>query len=207
MKIPRTGEMSSSMAVLGLVVQQPDTIAGVAYRLSEMFPRARWSAGAAHSSVPSLAEQGLLQVVQKGSVPTLDRYQATSVGVTEFRRWLVQASSLPPALRDALQARLEFVELEELPALLETVRADERACTREYAAAHKRWKEFTHQTLRPGENDPEQVFRHELKIVQLADEVDLWGVQARRLQKLRGRLNSVWKQATGVSAEYEFDDG
>lgn len=81
MKIPRTGEMSSSMAVLGLVVQRPDTIAGVAYRLSEMFPRARWSAGAAHSSMPSLAEQGLLQVVQKGSAPTLDRYEATSVGV------------------------------------------------------------------------------------------------------------------------------
>lgn len=122
MKIPRTGEMSSSMAVLGLVVQQPDTIAGVAYRLSEVFPRARWSAGAAHSNMRSLAKQGLLQVVQEGSMPTLDRYEATHVGVAEFRRWLVQSSSLSPALRDALQARLEFVGLEELSALLETVR-------------------------------------------------------------------------------------
>jgi DNA-binding PadR family transcriptional regulator len=207
MKIPRTGEISSSMAVLGLVVQQPDTIAGVAYRLSEVFPRARWSAGAAHSSMPSLAEQGLLEVVQEGSVPTLDRYQATSAGISEFRRWLIQSSSLPPALRDALQARLEFVGLEELSALLETVREDERACTREYAAAHKRWRDFTHQKLRPGEDGAEQALRRELKLVQLADEVDLWGVQARRLQKLGGRLNSVLERAISVSTEDEFEDG
>jgi hypothetical protein len=207
MKIPRTGEMSSSMAVLGLVVQQPDTIAGVAYRLSETFPHAHWSAAAAHSNMPSLATQGLLRVIREGSLPTLDLYEATSAGVAEFYGWLVRSSPAPPALRDALQARLEFIELTGLPALVEMVRRDERMFTREYAAAHKRWKQITSMKVSPGGDGPEEAFRRELKVVQLADEADLWALQARRLRQLGGRLERVLERASGASREHELDDG
>ena len=71
MQVPRTGEISSSMAVLGLVVQRPDTIAGVAFRLSQTFPRAYWSPGSGARQYADLAKRGLLRVV-RGVRVTLD---------------------------------------------------------------------------------------------------------------------------------------
>jgi len=207
MRLPRTGEVSSSMAVLGLVVQQPDTIAGVAFRLSETFPHARWSPGAAHSNMPNLAKEGLLRVVQAGPEPTLDRYEATPEGIAEFRRWVGRSTSLPPTSRDGFQARLEFLELEELSALVETVRVAERGCRAEYAAAHGRWKAFTNLGPPSGRGGPEQAFKHKLKGVQLVDEVMLWGAQAKRLGNLCGRLESLLEEANSNSSSREHGSG
>jgi DNA-binding PadR family transcriptional regulator len=207
MQLPRTGEMSSSMAVLGLVVQQPDTIAGVALRLSETFPRARWSPGAAHSNMPNLAKQGLLRVVQEGREPTLDRYEATPKGVAQFRRWVGRSSSLPPALRDGLQARLEFAELEELSALVETVREAERDCRSEYAAAHGRWKAYTNLGPPSGPAGPERLFKSKLKGIQLMDEVMLWGAQAKRLGHLSRQLEGLLEKANSSFVEQEPNGG
>jgi DNA-binding PadR family transcriptional regulator len=196
--------MSASMAVLGLVVQRPDTIAGVAFRLSETFPRARWSPGAAHSNMPNLTKQGLLRVAQEGPEPTLDRYEATPRGVEEFRQWLARSSSLPPALRDGLQAKLEFIEFEELAGFIETVRKAERDCRSEYAAAHGRWKAFG--SLGSPDSAPEtteEPLRHKLKAVQLVDEVMLWGAQAKRLASLRSQLESLLQETSSPPGDLD----
>jgi DNA-binding PadR family transcriptional regulator len=187
--------MSASMAVLGLVVQRPDTIAGIAFRLSQTFPRARWSPGAAHTNMPNLAKQGLLRVSREGPEPTLDRYEATPRGVDEFRQWLARSSSLPPALRDGLQAKLEFIELNELAGFIETVRKAEHDCRSEYAAAHGRWKAFG--GLGSPDSAPDQLLRNKLKAVQLVDEVMLWGAQAKRLASLRSQLESLLTETNG----------
>ncbi len=193
MQVPRTGEISSSMAVLGLVVQRSDTIAGVAFRLSETFPRAYWSPGAAHSNMRNLAKQGLLRVVSRGPEPTLDLYEATAEGIAEFDKWMVRLILLPPALRDGLQARLEFIELGKPAALLEMVREAQRRCRLEYAEAHKRWKAFTN--LSPGREretfDSEQMLSQGLKGIQLMDEVMLWGAEAKRLTSLCDQLEHL----------------
>ena len=189
--------MSASMAVLGLVVQRPDTIAGVAFRLSETFPRARWSPGAAHSNMPNLAKQGLLRVSQEGPEPTLDRYEATPRGIEEFRQWLARSSSLPLALRDGLQAKLEFIEFDELAGFIQTVRKAEHDCRSEYAAAHGRWKAFG--SLGLPDSTTEQPLRHKLKSVQLVDEVMLWGAQAKRLASLRSQLEALLAETSGSS--------
>lgn len=206
MQLPRTGEMSSSMAVLGLVVQQPDTIAGVAFRLSETFPRARWSPGAAHSNMPNLAKQGLLRVAREGPEPTQDRYEATPRGVAEFRQWLGRSNSLPLALRDGLQAKLEFLELEELAGFIETVRRTERNCRSEYAAAHGRWKAFSGLSSSDAP-EPGQALRHTLKAVQLMDEVMLWGAQAKRLANLRSQLERLLENMSSSARQPGADDG
>lgn len=209
MKVPRTGEMSSSMAVLGLVVQRPDTIAGVAFRLSETFPRAHWSPGAAHSNMPNLAKQGLLRVVQKGQESTLDRYEATAEGIAEFSEWMVRSISLPPALRDGLQARLEFIELGEPVALLGMVREAQRGCRLEYAEAHKRWRAFTNLGSRGEQEDlmPNEVLSRGLKGIQLMDEVMLWGAQARRLTSLCDQLEGLLDRANIPSTEHRSSYG
>jgi DNA-binding PadR family transcriptional regulator len=193
--------MSASMAVLGLVVQRSDTIAGVAFRLNETFPRARWSPGAAHSNMPNLAKQGLLRISQEGPESTLDRYEATPSGIEAFRRWLAQSSSLPPALRDGLQAKLEFIDLEELAGFITTVRKAERDCKSEYAKAHGRWKAFV--SLDSPELAPEQSLRHKLKSVQLIDEVMLWGAQAKRLASLRAQLEGLLKETSSSTGDLD----
>jgi DNA-binding PadR family transcriptional regulator len=209
MKVPRTGEMSSSMAVLGLVVQRPDTIAGVAFRLSETFPRAYWSPGAAHSNMPNLAKQGLLSVVQKGPEPTLDRYEATAKGIAEFSEWMVRSISLPPALRDGLQAKLEFIELGDPVALLRMVREAQRGCRLEYAEAHKRWRTFTNLESRHAREDltPDEMLSHGLKGIQLMDEVMLWGTQAKRLTSLYDQLEGLLERVDLSSTENGSGDG
>jgi DNA-binding PadR family transcriptional regulator len=203
MQVPRTGEISSSMAVLGLVIQRPDTIAGVAFRLSQTFPRARWSPGAAHSNMPNLAKQGLLRVVSRGSESTLDLYEATAKGIAEFNKWMVRVISLPPALRDGLQARLEFIDRGEPVALLEMVREAQRGCRLEYAEAHKRWKAFTNLGARSQREDvtSEQALSHELKGIQLMDEVMLWGAQAKRLTNLCEQLEGLLGKANIPTTE------
>jgi hypothetical protein len=52
----RTGELSASMAVLCLVVEQTDTVAGVGVRLARKFPDAWWSRNAAHNGRAADAE-------------------------------------------------------------------------------------------------------------------------------------------------------
>lgn len=209
MQVPRTGEISSSMAVLGLVVQRPDTIAGVALRLSQTFPRAYWSPAAAHNSMPDLAKRGLLRVVSQGSESTLDLYEATVEGIAEFSKWMVRLIVLPPALRDGLQARLEFIDQGEPAALLEMVREAQRGCRLEYAEAHKRWKAFTNLGRRQEGQDvtSAQVLSHELKGVQLMDEVMLWGAQAKRLTNLCEQLEGLLGRANIPTTEHRFGYG
>jgi hypothetical protein len=50
----RSGDLSASMAILGLLVQRSDTASGVGVRLTEMFPRAQWSRTSVHKNIPVL---------------------------------------------------------------------------------------------------------------------------------------------------------
>ena len=55
-----------------------------------------------------------MRLVEKGRrEPSLDRYEATAEGVELLREWL-RHTELPPAIRDVLQCKLEFVEREDL---------------------------------------------------------------------------------------------
>jgi len=126
------------MVILGLLVERSDTAAGVGSRLAGSFPRARWPRNSVHNSLPSLVKQGVVRTVSRGSEPALDRYEATAEGAIRFRAWVRQSIDLPPALRDGLHARLQFIELDELQSLVEMVRGSERACSMEYAAAQSR---------------------------------------------------------------------
>jgi hypothetical protein len=99
----RTDSLPASMAILGLLVEQPDTAAGLGLRLTEVFPRARWSRNVVHNNTPSLVKQGLV-LSTKGPEPAFDRFEVTKRGMARFREWVNQSMALPPILRDGLQA-------------------------------------------------------------------------------------------------------
>jgi DNA-binding PadR family transcriptional regulator len=174
------------MAILGLVIQQGDTAAGVGARLVDRFPRARWSRSVAHNDLPSLAKQGLVRMVQPGSKPSLDRYEATPQGVDQFQEWLRATSMAPPMLRDALSAKLAFSEEHDLPDLLQAIREEERICVAEFEAAQMR----LNAARRLGQLGPANGtdWRGRVQSAIMTDEAMMWGQRAKRLQCLRQEL-------------------
>jgi DNA-binding PadR family transcriptional regulator len=199
---PRKGDLTASMAILGLVVRKTDTVNGLGARLIERFPHAQWSRSVAHNSLPSLEKQGLVRMVDRGAERALDRYEATDEGIGEFREWLRTSSAAPLALRDAVHAKLEFAEERDVPDLILAIREEEEACAREFAAASSRlnvqWQlrrlgppgGIEHQS---GDADLGGRVQHAL----MTDEAMLWGMRARRLRRLRQELEDTVEEPDG----------
>src|SRR6202035_3792591 len=74
-------ELPGSMAVLGLVIEQPnDTVSHIGHCLGQRFTRARFARSTAHSSLPRLAYSGRVRRthLERGNDRSLDRYEATT---------------------------------------------------------------------------------------------------------------------------------
>lgn len=193
---PRKGDLTASMAILGLVVQKIDTVNSLGARLVERFPHAQWSRSVAHNSLPSLEKQGLVRLVEHGAERALDRYEATDAGIEEFRDWLRASSAAPLALRDAVHAKLELAEEEDVPDLIAAIREEEEACAREFAAASSRLNvEWQLKRLGPANGaGPAQSttdLRGRVRRALMTDEAMLWGMRARRLRRLRRELEDT----------------
>jgi DNA-binding PadR family transcriptional regulator len=177
------------MMVLGLVIQQSDTVSGVARRLADRFDVARFPNGSAYDNLPSLAKKGYVRLIAKGppDEPTRDRYEATPDGVEHFRGWL-QNTELPPMIRDALQCKLEFVGREDVVGLLQLVREQEEIYTAAYDAARARV--LREQRSRRAKNKPVDT-RVRLRRIQHKDEATLWGLMSKRLERLGEDLEEL----------------
>lgn len=177
------------MMVLGLVIQQSDTVAGVARRLADQFSVARFPNGSAYDNLPSLARKGYVRLIAKGppDEPTRDRYEATPDGVEYLRAWL-RGTELPPMIRDALQCKLEFVEHEDVAALLGLVREQEEVYTAAYDFARARV--LREQRSRRAKNKPADA-RSRLRAIQHKDEATLWGLMSKRLERLGDELEEL----------------
>jgi DNA-binding PadR family transcriptional regulator len=180
------------IAVLSLVVQESDTVAGVSRRLKEQFAAAQFPESSAHNNMRSLASAGYLRLVEEGRVPTLNRYEATAAGEELSSRWVM--SSLPPLMRDPLQGKLAFVGCEQIAAFIALTREEERAFKREYNRVHSLWA--GNKRLR--DISAEVDWYAELQAIKLKDEVDLLGVEVtrrkrrvRELEELLLRLREV----------------
>ena len=184
------GDISPRMLCLGFVVQREDTVGGVKRRLDSRFSSARFDRGSALKNLPSLAAEGLVQLVEKGDEPSLDRYAATQEGVEYFDEWLHQ-TELPPALRDALHCKLEFFELEDIPKLIEAVEVQEEAFTAASGIAHERLGR--QQKARRASRKAD--WRRDLRIIKTKDAARLGGLMAERLESLREELEDLMAQA------------
>jgi len=193
------GNPTPQMMVLALVIQQPDTAAGVARRLIDRFPSARFPGGSAYDNMPSLANKGFLRLVERNPAgqSSLDRYEATTEGIEYFRDWLL-SSELPPLIRDALQFKLEFVERDDIAELVRLVRKQQEVYTAAYDVAHGRV--LREQRLRRTKAKPVDV-RARLEWIQHKDEAALWGMISKRLERLGDELEELLKDlALGEAA-------
>jgi DNA-binding PadR family transcriptional regulator len=166
------------MAILGLLIQRSDTASGVALRLTEEFPRTQWSKSIAHNTLPSLAKQGFVRLIEKGPKDSLDRYEATKEGVEEFRGWLRESVAVAPALRDVLHATLALVGDEDLPWLVEAIEDQEESCRQQAEQAQRRRNEARRRGL----------LGSRARNAMMIYEVVLWSQTANRLERLRKDL-------------------
>ncbi len=122
------GELPGSMAVLGLVIEQPgETVSHIGQCLGERFHRSRFARSTAHSALPRLARLGRVRPthIEQGNDRSLDRYEATAEGIEAFRAWMFELPSARPALREAMYGRIELCRPEDLPRLIEMMRQEE----------------------------------------------------------------------------------
>jgi DNA-binding PadR family transcriptional regulator len=183
----RPGELSTGIAILGLLIKRPDTIAGLGVRLRAEHPGGRWPRNSVHTSVPALAENGLVRVARRGRERSLDLYETTTEGVEHFDGWFRRSSGAVPAQCDALRAKLKYVEREEhLRAVLADMRRREGLCKREAEAAVTRYATARRLSL-AGDGD-EARWRCKLERAVMVDEVNIWYERARGLKRLRQQL-------------------
>ncbi len=189
MKPPRSGDLTPTMAVLGLVVQEPDTAAGVALRLEEQFSDARFVGNAAHNSLPSLARDGLVRLVRQGKTQSLDLYEGTPEGEAVLQAWIRESDAAPPGWRDALRGKLAFATRDSLVAVLREIRQKERDCIREFSVAHHRCSPAKAERERRA-GEPLDV-EAEMADLLDADELTLRGQRVQRLQGLRVHIEGL----------------
>jgi|ERR1700677_2879732 len=177
------GDTSARALCLGLVIQREDTIQGLDRRLSRRFSSANFTRGVASKSIPRLAVEGLVEVVEEGSKRTLNRYRATSAGEAYFLEWLHQIE-LPPVIRDALHCKLEFFEIGDVPTLIEAVREQEEAFTFAADVAHQQLGKEMRARRRKARGTRGD-WRRDMSIIKTKDAVKLANVLAERLEALR----------------------
>src|ERR1700728_878373 len=183
----RKDEFSAGMAILGLVIQRPDTINGVKVRLAERVPTTRWAPSAPYGAMGSLAEHYYVRVTVVGPARSLDLYEAPPKGIDWFRKWFDDRLEEPPALRDALRGKLEYVaDQKDLLVVIEAIREQEEACFEMSHAANARLD----RARRRGElgSTKNGDWRSRLLYGVMTYDVKLWSDRGLLLKRLRETL-------------------
>ena len=178
------------MAVLGLVIEEPQNAACVAQRLAERFRPARFAPSTAHMTLPRLEAQGFVRRVPPtdASDASQVRYEATKAGIEHFRGWLRESPAVLPALREALHARIDLSQPADLERVIEITDRERRACEREYAAACGRLVEARQVVRSKG---PHADWSELVREVVMVDEAMIWAYRAARLERLHARLDDL----------------
>jgi hypothetical protein len=184
----RRGDLTASMVILGLIVKQSDTAAGVSARLVSQFPSARWPRTTSHKGLSALLERGFVRIIDADE-GTLDRYEATRQGEVEFTAWLRASPAMPPALRDAIHIKLALCEDQDLSWFIGVIREQERACLEAGEAAQVR----LNRASRSGQLGPAGAadIKSRVPRARMTHEVRLWDDMSVRLRRFREDLEGV----------------
>jgi DNA-binding PadR family transcriptional regulator len=190
----RTVGLSAGEAVLGLVIEQPDSASQLGRRLVERFRSAQFTRSTGHNALTRLARQGLVRVVAEDCASgEEERYEATPQGLEHFRTWLQSSSTAAPALREELQAKVAFCAPEDLPRVIDAICAEERACASMFAAAQGRLSAA--ELVAPRRPTDAERFSQLAYRAVLRDEAAMWGMRFKRLERLRARLEEMGAEA------------
>jgi hypothetical protein len=181
-------DLPGSMAVLGIVIEQPnDTVSHIGHCLGERFTRARFARSTAHSSLPRLAHTGRVRCTHlaPGNDRSLDRYEATTEGVEAFNTWMFEPPSAIPALREAMYGRIELCRPEDLPRLIAMVRQEEAVSDDLYRQALWRLRKLRLKKAAPGD------YRRKIREVLLYVDPMHWSARSERYGRIAERLEEI----------------
>ncbi len=190
-------ELPGSMAVLGLVIEQPnDTVSHIGHCLGQRFTRSRFARSTAHSSLPRLAHSGRVRRthLERGNDRSRDRYEATVEGIEAFRAGMFELPSAKPALREAMYGRIELCGLEDLPRLIAMVRREEAVSDDLYREAALRLRR---QRLK--NPDASDYARRIREVLLYADPMH-WSARSERYALIAERLEEIASEA-GLTQE------
>jgi DNA-binding PadR family transcriptional regulator len=195
------GDLTASLAILGLLIQQPDTPLNLRARLDREFPHGRWSRSIVHGNIPNLARMGLICRVQTGEKKSKDVYEATPKGVSACKEWLRDAATAPPPLRDAMLLWLEHSDESERPELIEALKELEEDAQKEFEWAQIRLNsERALGRLGPADGSD---WNGHMRDVALSELVNSWGERAMRLKRIRRKIRNDGRE---LHPEAEADE-
>lgn len=182
--------MTPQLMVLGLVAEEPGSVADIQRRLDDLFPASGVHKNSAHTNLPELAEKGHVRLVREGPTKSKNEYAPAEEGLRFLRNWV--ASRLPePAQRDNVHGKLQFAEHEDLPAIIRMLAAEEEACQAIADKARAAMLGFQ----RTQAKAPAQHWREELSAIltaiRLADVALMWDDVAARRRVLRNKLEKI----------------
>ncbi len=192
------GDLTPSMAVLGLLCDRPDSASRIAIRLEERYPHGRWAKTTNYAIFSELAKRGAIEKIRSGTTVPDDIYKTTALGAAEFGEWLREAVSAPPRIRDPTQAWVQHSDESELPEIIQAIERMQKRWRAEYEKAQERLKtELKLGGLGPSDGSD---WRGRAQYAVLEDTVRMCGLQVRRCMALQARLENREMHA-------EIDDG
>jgi DNA-binding PadR family transcriptional regulator len=182
------GDLTPSMAVLGLLCDRPDSASRIAVRLEERYPHGRWAKTTNYAIFLELAKRGAIEKVRSGTTAPDDIYKTTSLGATEFKEWLREAVKAPPRIRDPTQAWVQHSDESELREIIQAIGRMQKRWRVEYEKAQERLKnELKLGSLGPSDgSDWPGRARHAV----LEDTVRMCLQQVKRCMALQARLEN-----------------
>lgn len=192
------GDLTPSMAVLGLLCDRPDSASRIAVRLEERYPHGRWARTTNYAIFLELARRGAIEKVRSGTTAPDDIYKTTSLGATEFMEWLREAVKAPPRIRDPTQAWMQHSAESELSEIIQAIERMQKRWRVEYEKAQERLKtelKLGRLGLSDGSDWPGRA-----RYAVLEDTVRMCGLEVKRCMALQARLENREMHS-------EIDDG
>jgi DNA-binding PadR family transcriptional regulator len=182
------GDLTPSMAVLGLLCDRPDSASRIGVRLDERYPHGRWAKTTNYAIFLELAKRGAIEKVRSGTTAPDDLYKTTVLGATEFGEWLREAVKAPPRIRDPTQAWVQHSDETELPEMIKSIEAMQKRWRVEYEKAQERLKnELRLGSLGPSDGSD---WPGRARYAVLEDTVRMCLQQVKRCMALQARLEN-----------------
>jgi hypothetical protein len=195
-----SAELSGSMAVLGLVIEQPNqTVTHIAQCLDRRFTRSRFAPSTAHNALPQMAEAKRKRVRRTYESPgddrSEDRYEATDFGIEAFEAWMFEMPNTTPVLREAMYGRIELCRPEHLRRLIKMARREEAIADDQYQHASRRLRNFGGRKREPRD------FAREIREVLLYVDPKRWSDRSESYKEIAKRLEELNREAKALEPE------
>jgi DNA-binding PadR family transcriptional regulator len=192
------GDLTPSMAVLGLLCDRPDSASRIGVRLDQRYPHGRWAKTTNYAIFLELAKRDAIEKVRSGTTAPDDIYKTTPLGATEFMEWLREAVKAPPRIRDPAQAWVQHSDESELPEIIRAIEQMQKRWRAEYEKAQERLKnELKLGRLGPSDGAD---WSGRAQFAVLEDTVRMCLLQVKRCMALQARLENREMHS-------EIDDG